>query len=591
MKNLKTLQIIVAVLPLLLNSCYTFYIDPPASITNVEWKLSEIIAYDQTSGDILISIPVEGGDMQTSMTFNNNGTFYGITPYMMYMSNTPDQESNGNWKLNQSNNELQIWMNQEIRDTLKIISLTDSLMEVQLTPFINAMVNELIGMLDEDEGDVRVTHKYKNIGFTGGGGTNPEPGDPIAGKMKDPRDGIEYITVKIGNQIWMAENLAFLPYILYNPDQSSYEEPMAYVYDLYDGDDESAVYSDSWKTYGTLYNWTMAQEVCPDGWRLPSLNDWEILENEVGGKSIAGKALKEEGTAHWLTPNGGTNSSGFTALPGGFVYTNASKYADQGKVGLWWTSDEYSSSEAYRRDLSYNQFDLGKHTILKSHGYSVRCIKEAVDGETMIDSRDGTEYRIVTIGNQVWMAENLAYIPFNENVNYPTDQLDPDEVMQKIPRYYVYNHYYPHRKNVFKEENFKTYGVLYNWYAAENACPSGWHLPSNEEWIILGESAGGKTVSGKKLKATGNEYWWEYATPVDNSTGFSALPGGFVNAYDKEYKTIGMHGYWWTSTEYGTTSAAGKTSAMRRDLSYNQTDLGEHDSPKTFGYSIRCVKD
>ncbi|MDA3929088.1 MAG: FISUMP domain-containing protein [Prolixibacteraceae bacterium] len=415
----------------------------------------------------------------------------------------------------------------------------------------------------------------------------------IFGQMKDPRDGFEYNTVKIGDQTWMAENMALLPNQIKEPGYNSYDEPVTYVYDFYGGYRNDAMENPYWQTYGALYNWPMAQFVCPKGWTLPSKEDWEILANEAGGKESAGIALKEAGTEYWKSPNNAAkNTSGFTALPGGLVNNG---FFAIGEFGHWWSSSPDGITSAFRRDLSYNSTDLGFHSYTKSHGYSVRCIKEKIAEETFIDSRDGSEYKTVKIGNQVWMAENLAYIPFdppyNHNINYPSDQLGDKELELNTPRYYVYDFYYPYRTGLWLLENFKTYGVLYNWYAAEDACPAGWHLPSNDEWITLANNAGGKTSAGRNLKISNQNYWWEYNTPVDNSTGFSALPGGFVDRVDNEYEAMGKWGFWWTSTESGNVTAYGKTFAIERDLSYDHADLGEHSRQKDQGCSIRCIRD
>lgn len=418
---------------------------------------------------------------------------------------------------------------------------------------------------------------------------------PVTGTLKDPRDGKVYKTVKIGDQIWMAENLKYFDYYYVNGiDDYSYEEPRMYIYGFSEAEVVEELTTDAnYTTYGVLYNWPMANKVCPNGWHLPSAEDWVVLTDNVGGKAGAGDPLKEAGTSHWNAPNtGAKNTSGFTALPGGYAYTSQNKFADIGRSGSWWTSTEASASEAYERDLSYNQTDMGEHARFKHRGYSVRCLKDDVNGETFVDDRDGTEYKIVTIGNDVWMAQNLAYIPFDENINYPTDQLDEGtELKNKTPRYYIYDYFYPHRDYALNEENYKTYGVLYNWYAAANACPAGWHLPSDDEWIALADECGGKGQSGKALKVAGNQYWKPYSTPADNSSGFSALPGGIVDRPHDRYIELGEVGSWWTSTESGDSYPGyGQTYAVERDLSYNQTDLGQHARQKDQGMSVRCVR-
>lgn len=194
----------------------------------------------------------------------------------------------------------------------------------------------------------------------------------------DARDGNHYKVVKIGNQIWMAENLRYLPNVV-GDGVSSITTPIYYVYG-YDGTDINAAKATSnYTTYGVLYNWPAAMTGCPTGWHLPSDDEWTELINYLGGKSVAGGKLKETGTKHWNSPNtGATNEMGFTALPGGSRRKDISKFFNIGYFGYWWssTSVEINSSNAWSRTLYYNDatvFGLGYE---KSHGFSVRCVKD-----------------------------------------------------------------------------------------------------------------------------------------------------------------------------------------------------------------------
>jgi len=176
------------------------------------------------------------------------------------------------------------------------------------------------------------------------------------GTYTDSRDGKTYKTVKIGTQTWMAENLA------YKTDSGcwAYENNKSNV-----------------TTYGYLYNWETANNVCPAGWHLPSDAEWTTLTDYVGGESVAGGKLKS--TTGWSSPNtGATNESGFTALPGGSS-SNDKKYDVAGNYGSWWTSTEddtvsaffwnmyYNYSSAYRTRDNFNQ-------IYDEH--SVRCVRD-----------------------------------------------------------------------------------------------------------------------------------------------------------------------------------------------------------------------
>lgn len=207
----------------------------------------------------------------------------------------------------------------------------------------------------------------------------------------DTRDGNHYKVVKIGNQVWMAENLKYLPGVV-GPGTGSATTPYYYVYG-YDGTDVNAAKATAnYSTYGVLYNWPAAMAgsassndnpsgvkgVCPTGWHLPSRAEWSQLFTYLGGIDAGGK-LKETGTMHWNSPNtGATNETGFTALPGGTRSDISSTFLGIGNTGTWWSATETSpgSTNADTRFLSYNSSNFSFSNDLKGVGYSVRCIKD-----------------------------------------------------------------------------------------------------------------------------------------------------------------------------------------------------------------------
>jgi uncharacterized protein (TIGR02145 family) len=188
------------------------------------------------------------------------------------------------------------------------------------------------------------------------------------GTIEDLRDGKIYKTVVIGKQTWMAENLA------YEADGGCWPNK----------DSQGNL------TYGFLYNWETAKNVCPTGWHLPTDAQWSSLKNYLGGKNkkndISGGKLKEAGTIHWQSPNAGaTNESGFTALPGGFMVNDTCK--NVGYEGGWWSSNEMNLSLLGNMDenlisgaaaysLSNSDAKFGSFLGIKNHGYSVRCLKD-----------------------------------------------------------------------------------------------------------------------------------------------------------------------------------------------------------------------
>ncbi len=117
------------------------------------------------------------------------------------------------------------------------------------------------------------------------------------------------------------------------------------------------------------------QGICPNGWHLPTDIEWTILSDLLGGEDVAGGKMKETGTTHWYTPNtGATNSSGFNALPGG-SRTNGGSFYNLGYHGYWWSSTEYSESNAWSRYLDYDNDQVGRSFNNKAYGRSVRCLK------------------------------------------------------------------------------------------------------------------------------------------------------------------------------------------------------------------------
>jgi uncharacterized protein (TIGR02145 family) len=190
------------------------------------------------------------------------------------------------------------------------------------------------------------------------------------------------------------------------------------------------------------------------------------------------------------------------------------------------------------------------------------------------DNRDGNVYELVPIGNQIWMAENLRYLPALAGPNF---------VSNTAPYYYVYGYNGTNLNAARATANYSTYGVLYNWSASINACPAGWHLPNDAEWKELTDYLGGVGVAGGKLKATGTMHWNSPNTGATNESGFSALPGGgkMVSAFHH----AGRRGYWWSATEVG-------YPFISLHIIYNELNLITNEGIwREYGYSVRCIKD
>ena len=210
-----------------------------------------------------------------------------------------------------------------------------------------------------------------------------------ANVLADLRDDKTYSYKTIGTQVWMTENLAYLPSVV-GPGTGSASTAYYYVYG-YDGTDvATAKATANYTTYGVLYNWTAAmngvassdsnpsgvQGACPEGWHLPSDAEWTTLSDYLGGISYAGGKLKEAGTAHWTGPNtGATNESGFTALPGGYRRNDGIFYFI-GSNGYWWSSTDHNTSSAWYRNLCNSYSDVFRYTSTKDIGFSVRCVRD-----------------------------------------------------------------------------------------------------------------------------------------------------------------------------------------------------------------------
>lgn len=198
------------------------------------------------------------------------------------------------------------------------------------------------------------------------------------------------------------------------------------------------------------------------------------------------------------------------------------------------------------------------------------------------DARDNQVYKTIDIGTQTWMAENLMWLP---SVNVKADYSDIEA------KYYVYGFDETSVATAKTMDYYSTYGTLYNYIAALSACPTGWHLPTDEEWqaleVYLGMSSEEAatpswrgTDEGDQLKAN-SPLWGLYMG--SNTSGYSALPGGFY--YSGQFYNHGIEAYFWTATANGATSSAWFRSLNSEMLS---TRLNMTNNS---GFSIRCLKD
>lgn len=201
---------------------------------------------------------------------------------------------------------------------------------------------------------------------------------------KDP-DGKSYSTVGIGDQVWMAENLAWLPAAGPSSNESD-TSPFYYVYG-YEGNSvaEAKEYS-NYLTYGVIYNWEAAKTACPAGWQLPNDDDWKILEiclgmsesdaNISGWRSSGDVGKKLKSATGWYSNGNGSNASGFGAIPAGYRplgggFTNLGHYTG------FWTSTGVDPNLSYRHTLYHSNNGVYRSSgYSRSYGFSVRCLKK-----------------------------------------------------------------------------------------------------------------------------------------------------------------------------------------------------------------------
>lgn len=237
--------------------------------------------------------------------------------------------------------------------------------------------------------NIRVNESFETVEIELGD-SDPDPNaEWVAGEdWTDPRDGQTYGTVQIGDQIWMTENIRFLPSITPLGDWTITGTSNLPAYNVYGYAGSSVTEAEllpEYATYGVLYNWNAAlgnspstdevpstsQGVCPAGWVVPSLGDWDQLISELGFTSNAGGILKSTGTEFWNDPNeGATNAVGFSALPGGYIPTR-----NLGISGHWWTASEAGANNGRGKMIMNQAPRIFTESPEKYFGLSVRCLK------------------------------------------------------------------------------------------------------------------------------------------------------------------------------------------------------------------------
>jgi uncharacterized protein (TIGR02145 family) len=211
-------------------------------------------------------------------------------------------------------------------------------------------------------------------------------GDELEGDGSFEYDGRTYAFKFYGDQTWMIENLAYLPSVSPSSGESA-GSALYYVYD-YEGSSISAAKATAnYQKYGVLYNWEAAKTACPPGWHLPTDEEWKTLEilygmdeseaSEISLRSSGSVGYYMKSTIGWSDDGNGENYGGFTVLPGGSrVSYNGGEFNAEGFYGLFWTSTENGSTNAWSRQLYWSGPGVYRDNLSRSWALSVRCVKD-----------------------------------------------------------------------------------------------------------------------------------------------------------------------------------------------------------------------
>ncbi|MFW6219002.1 MAG: FISUMP domain-containing protein [Bacteroidota bacterium] len=247
-----------------------------------------------------------------------------------------------------------------------------------------------------------------------------------------------------------------------------------------------------------------------------------------------------------------------------------------------------SSADYYFGIGSYNGYTVYVDKIMLLEEYnpygSINDPNDPGNGssEITVTDADGNEYETVTIGNQTWMAENLRTTTFNNGDPIPTTNPPALDLRNESePKYqWAYDG---------NDKNTDTYGRLYTWYTImddRGVCPSGYHLPEENEWDELIEYLGGEEIAGDKLKESGQTHWIENIPTANNESGFAALPGGARHFSKFDYS--GYSGYYWSGTECTDYT----NNAINYYMQSESSMIGKsYWWQKKIGLSVRCIKD
>ena len=389
------------------------------------------------------------------------------------------------------------------------------------------------------------------------------------GKFTDDRDGQKYSVVQVNGQLWMSENLRY-------SDSSKTPNLKGNMWcHEDDGDCEK---------YGPLYSWTAAMNleskynsssatytydytygvhgICPENWRLPTVDDWQNLAQYLmftnGGDPIGADMKAVEGWEDEDNIPKALNRSGFAALPAGRRNSEGG-FMSAGKYAFFWSSAQVDAATSSGWTLRYDNAHLDNGNYYKDHGMSVRCVlamgTESAKIEGDVDSSyldnipfdygqmeiDGKSYKTIKIGTQNWMAENAA-VKTDDSWCYNDD-----------------------------EKNCDKYGRLYSFEAAQTVCPAGWRLPTKSDFQTIYGAVG----FGSSLRS--RDGWTDKGSRGTNYMGFNAMPAGGRESGD--YFDVTYSSYMWGSDK----------SVLWLRYYDEKISIEEKDAKNAF--SVRCIEE
>ena len=278
-----------------------------------------------------------------------------------------------------------------------------------------------------------------------------------------------------------------------------------------------------------------------------------------------------------------TNDGGFPVISRGVCWSTSFNPAITDSITI-----DGSGTGSFTSNITH----LAQNTIYYLRAYAINTAGIAYsDQKTFntafcfrpgaITDEEGNFYDTINIGAQTWMKENLKTTKYKDGLPIPMVTDDWEWQNLTTPGYCWYNN---------NLNNKAAYGALYNWYALDstsngfkNLCPTGWHVPSDEDWAVLITYLGGSTVAVGKLKEAGTTHWQSPNAGATNESGFTALPGG-CRDYDGSFYVFGSFGYWWSSTEFV------KGGAWSWFVGYDGSGAYSYGRFEKDGFSVRCIK-